>query len=660
MLFKEIEKLLNNNKLINDLKTDETDVGYFANFSIYKKLGFSYNMRKGGDISIIRAEVFVKAGEDLDINVIANNIIKNDENIRYTVYDEGKIVFQKVTPYEDNDDVLNYLKNSLKEFINAFVDNAEMLDCDLEEDVPENKNVVDPEFKTIEDTKDETKSNDLGNKKRDKDVIDDNTHPAEAGAIAPAADINDKDNKKKKFEKEKEEDKEIASTSDTELDALLAALDDDAESLIEEESEIEDDIDEYNEYMSEEEEEQEPDDKSGDTEDIVEADIDGRHSNDEFDVTSQLDKMYKDMESIFDEREKALQIRNQKLDKVSQKLKEKEEHLKSVEDDLNRQRDNIRSEIEAEFNSEREQLDEEHKLLKDAQNKLLLEEKNIELNRRKVQVELETIEIKKKALEDKFDIAEDIKEDNKVNQADNDVLLAIEELKKKNAEYKSKQASLDATVNKQKAVIDKFKAKREDWESEKKSLQKDIDLLNIKLEQEMKKKKVTTKTVVEDDKKSKEKIRELEEQLKAASDTKNNIEKDKAKLEKDVEELRKKLDEAVLKKEPERDLKAEAKEVIETCKATGINLEVVPGEGQMVLMGEHENSTICVNVEAGMIYVEKKIKKPSKYSDLVEKWNVEDICFAYFYNKDKVICKCKYDVAAKTLMEVVSKFRQLI
>jgi hypothetical protein len=79
-------------------------------------------------------------------------------------------------------------------------------------------------------------------------------------------------------------------------------------------------------------------------------------------------------------------------------------------------------------------------------------------------------------------------------------------------------------------------------------------------------------------------------------------------------------------------------------------------------MGETDNCKVVVNVDVGILYVEKAVKRGYKnHAALmaVEKWNQESIRAAYILSDHKVVCKYIYNDVRTAVTEVIRNLSTL-
>ena len=105
--------------------------------------------------------------------------------------------------------------------------------------------------------------------------------------------------------------------------------------------------------------------------------------------------------------------------------------------------------------------------------------------------------------------------------------------------------------------------------------------------------------------------------------------------------------------------KMSAENIKKDLAEVGIAVEAIPGMEEIVLKGEKDNCVFCVNVEAGVMYAEKAVRKGVKYQKDIEKWNDENIRESYSFSDKKVKCKYVYIKAAQSAMEILNRFATL-
>lgn len=102
-----------------------------------------------------------------------------------------------------------------------------------------------------------------------------------------------------------------------------------------------------------------------------------------------------------------------------------------------------------------------------------------------------------------------------------------------------------------------------------------------------------------------------------------------------------------------------AMEAKEGLAQIGIQTEIVPGAGELMLSGYSDECQVVVNIDARILYVEKPIKRGSKYKADIDKWNQEDIRVSYMLTDKKVMCKAVYIDVSKSVMDVLGRFNTM-
>jgi hypothetical protein len=125
------------------------------------------------------------------------------------------------------------------------------------------------------------------------------------------------------------------------------------------------------------------------------------------------------------------------------------------------------------------------------------------------------------------------------------------------------------------------------------------------------------------------------------------------------EEEKKAKEQAIAEKQAAKDMKQIAINVKDSLAQIGVQVNVVTGAGELVLSGYSDECQVVVNVEAGVLYIEKPVKRGIKYKADIAKWNQEDIRTSYMFDDKKVICKSIYEDVSKTTMDIIGRFATL-
>lgn len=110
---------------------------------------------------------------------------------------------------------------------------------------------------------------------------------------------------------------------------------------------------------------------------------------------------------------------------------------------------------------------------------------------------------------------------------------------------------------------------------------------------------------------------------------------------------------------PAKDVNAEAVSIKDSLSDIGVQVEPLASNGELVLSGFSDTMQIVVNVEAGVLYIEKPVKRGIKFRTQFEAWNTENIRTSYMFSNNKIICKCVFDDVAKAVMDIVGRFSSL-
>lgn len=261
---------------------------------------------------------------------------------------------------------------------------------------------------------------------------------------------------------------------------------------------------------------------------------------------------------------------------------------------------------------------------------------------------------------------------------------ANETLKKENGEIKGTNDKLMIVRDRQKQIIEAFKNERlkmkEDMtnvkvneksvaeavkrESELKAVIKQREDESEALKAEMEKKTEEIKTVTEERNELKERCESLQEDVaelkenaaSSADDESNGLseELDRIKQEKaEIEERLKGL----------TDVSVMAHSIIDVMADFGINMEsVANANNQNILKGEKDGASVFINIDAGVLFINKNLRRASRYRSQIERWNAEDVRTAYYISENAVVGKLFFkDIdALKTFAEgIIRKFNEL-
>ena len=296
-----------------------------------------------------------------------------------------------------------------------------------------------------------------------------------------------------------------------------------------------------------------------------------------------------------------------------------------------------------------------------------------ELNESLSNSDVETSMVEKQALEEEIrslnekiedlndeiaDLNEDIDEINEVSAQKDQIIQSFkdrnESWKTKEATYQAQLANVAANTGANEEIMQENADLQEKLTNAIAQARSALDKVT-KLESENKKLKTMVKsqpTVISSNPEDEETINRLNQELAQA-----NAQLDRANMAYD--ELKSQFEQSRMEIGATLDKKQLAVNAQTSLSQIGIQTEVVPGAGELMLSGYSDECQVVVNIDAGILYVEKPIKRGAKYKNDVEKWNQEDIRVSYMITDKKAMCKAVYVDVSKTAMDVLGRFNSL-
>ena len=436
------------------------------------------------------------------------------------------------------------------------------------------------------------------------------------------------------------------------------------------------------------------------------------------DVQQEYMKMYKHMNEIYDERDNVFLIKQAKLIEREQEVEKEQQNIREIRSSLNKKWND--------YNIKQKALNDS--LSEYAEKMKLLNEKEIEIAKAtsKLEEEKKSYETKKLALDDRQAKYEHAKRNlldeqsmtielkNNLEERETKLKLREADIEKKiqmnnlaQHQLSVREQTLNArkkeNINASDEELETLKANIEKAKAENDALQKDIDQMQIEMENlvtacnkqlknmEQKANKLVAtykNTPVVDEGKLDEKqkiidtlnaeIEKLNENLKtkdkvskeyySLKDSIESVEQEKKtieegynellntnnSLEEKIVDLEKSINEYKNKCEPD----ISARTTKELLVATGYDFDLIPTEGDVIVGCEIDNLSICINENAKMIYAEKPVKKGVKFIAKAKDWNDESISAAYVVLNDKVICKKAFDSenVVADVQDIIEKF----
>ncbi len=279
-MFDKLKNTISNNSVMKIVDTEDTEQSIILNASLFENITFILDLRKPVDIAMLRIEGFLKT-EQITNDMAVNQITKEDEGIRVTNYDE-KIIFQKTLPYGNEDeDPGDVLIKKTKEFLNIFIDNAEIFECNLDY-INENN----------------AKSNDTNNDSNSKEAEDNKTENETEDETEIKDEIEDKQNLSANSEDGIEDEQNLSANSEGESSS-------DVDNIL---NELEADYDVLG--------------INAKTENVKISDVDSTLSE------KDIDSIYNEINDSLKEKELAVKEREDKLNELAENLKKREDELR--------------------------------------------------------------------------------------------------------------------------------------------------------------------------------------------------------------------------------------------------------------------------------------------------------------------------------------------
>lgn len=110
-------------------------------------------------------------------------------------------------------------------------------------------------------------------------------------------------------------------------------------------------------------------------------------------------------------------------------------------------------------------------------------------------------------------------------------------------------------------------------------------------------------------------------------------------------------------KSGEEDLRTKVERIKQELRKVGLETDVLPSSGAFILSGERNGCVINIDLENGIMYCEKKVKKTAKYLRRTEEWTQENIRASYTVNSasSKIICKYFYGDPTTAVVDILEK-----
>lgn len=692
------EKILSLSKneiSVNTLELEETALGYEITGNILNDISMEMSIRSNGDIAMFKFEGVLKKEKEANLDVIAKDIV-GDTGMNYTSYD-GKYVFQKVVTFANTNDkdgesilvaavkdIMDIIKSNQSKFVldlsnvnvseTSSSDTKQSKDDEVDEEdllVNGSNDAFDDVINAISDMTEEpvensnnekiapeveTKVNEIPKTNIAVDKTERKKHERKAKKIVG---INQETTPKEKNTGDNVRDKDNHTEGKKEV---VAEINEEAKAPV----------------------------------------IDNTDKNVSKDTVDEINHMYEDVTKLFDIKKKEADAREQRLNQYYESIQKKEEDLEIQRkmDEKELQKKSIS--LEAEFENKTKELEKEHtrrliELENEFKEKQLETDKKLEafaVERSRLDLEWKKLDVEKSTLEEKMKSLEEQKYLSEKYNISPDENIATESVGKTISEqdYTNLQEEYNSLVDENNAIIDENDALQDEVDK----LTKTSDALKEeisnkdKLIEEYKEKIANSSNVSSDNlvssneefNKLKADYQSLMAERDSYKETAEKLRDNEVSSVSEVNELKSKNEKLIeecneLKQKLEDNQNTGATQVLSTSQESagakairiknelaqiGLDFNVVVGEGGATILScEHKNCTLCINTQFNVLYIEKEVKKPSKYIKTFEQWNVEDIRVAYMVAGQKAICKYTFsDDVLRATKEIVDRFDNIV
>ena len=261
---------------------------------------------------------------------------------------------------------------------------------------------------------------------------------------------------------------------------------------------------------------------------------------------------------------------------------------------------------------------------------------------------------------------------------------ANETLKKENGEIKGTNDKLMVVRDRQKQLIEAFKSERlkmkEDMtnvkvneksvaeavkrESELKAVIKQREDESEALKADVEKKAEELKVITEERDELKERCESLQEDIAGLKESaESDAGNEKNDLSEELERIKQEKTEVEEKLKSLTDISVMTRSIIDVMAEFGIDMEsVANANNQNILKGEKDGASVFINIDAGVLFINKNLRRASRYKSQIERWNAEDVRTAYYISENAVVGKLFFkDIdALKAFAEgIIRKFNEL-
>lgn len=250
----------------------------------------------------------------------------------------------------------------------------------------------------------------------------------------------------------------------------------------------------------------------------------------------------------------------------------------------------------------------------------------------------------------------------KVNQGYAEAILRA------NEKLQEQIRMLQERLNKYYKIIDAFKDCQKNWakrEAEYKRLIRDLgdsttlsDIAKEEIANAQERIAELEVAVAQQTRIAEEQSQEAEEQRARADAAVSKGKKLQSKLhenEEEKDELAKRAEKAeseLANAQLKSDITHNAINIREQLEEIGIKVDAVPGESEMIFTADSNGCEIVINVGLAIIYINKAVKKPQKYSKQIETLNKQDIRTSYTVTEKEITCRTMYTNIEEVAVQV--------
>lgn len=620
-IYKKICKSMKDNNKIRNLKQVEDSSDYDFNCLILG-VEFSFNLRSNADMLILKAVAEIENKEEQELHDYGLEITA-DTGINFTSY-EKTLVLQKVIPLGEysEDEAFDTIEKEIKVFVDLIDKNKEELGKDYENN--EGKNIK-------EDNSDVSNAKKFNDENNTEEEVVENKDESVSVDLEESEDIPEGD---------------ITIGSVDEIAEAFQGMEQDKALFNNKKEKIKKD-----DVKTSEDTSKEIVNKTGEDAKIPEK-TSYKYAPE---IEEQRRELYKELNDIFKERKEQADNREHTLDKYAESLNVKEKKLNEKEEKLSTYLEEKEIVLEEKYKDKAEELENERIKLEN-------EKQSIDFQRDRLNMEKDMFETQKKNLKEETEIREKTvnlnnsddysKEIKKLKEKEESLNNEIKVLQEEKNKLTINNKALNKSISKKDKEINRLKSQINENSSDNK---------DSKINEELRKENANLKSDLEKmnekyeklQRESKDKIVELEGELKASREDKDKA-TESYNAEKEI------ADKLKAEREDSLDIEKTKEKIINSLGKSGINVSEKTEGDSIVLVGAKNGCMLSVYVAEGVMICRKNVRKGSKYQKDINQWNLENVNAAYFFTDKTVMCKYYYnDFIYKAVSDVIAKMSVL-